>query len=176
MKNICVFCGSSEGSDPKYMKLAEKIGAYIGKNGHRLVYGGASIGLMGSVADATLENGGEVLGVIPKVITELEIAHTGLTELIEVNNMHERKQKLYSQSDVFLAIPGGFGTMDELFEAITWKQLGIHTVPSVVLNEFGFYDNLLSQTKLMHEEGFISADAIKLINAISNVEELSNYI
>ena len=142
MKSICVYCGSSASNEPAYIEAGKNLGKLLGESGQRLVYGGASIGIMGAIADATLEAGGEVLGVMPNSLVELEVQHEGLTELIVVDSMHERKAKMVEQSDGFIALPGGFGTLDELFETLTWAQLGYHDKPVGVLNVSGYFDAL----------------------------------
>lgn len=143
MKRICVFCGSSPGKDPAYAELAANVGRTIAERNIELVYGGASIGLMGAVADAVLEYGGRVYGVIPEHLTTLEISHTQLTELIIVQDMHERKAKMAEMADGFLALPGGIGTLEELIEICTWQQLQLHTKATALLNIESFYDSLL---------------------------------
>lgn len=172
MKSICVFCGSSKGSHQKYMELARQVGEYFANKGVRVVYGGASIGLMGAVADGALAAGGEVVGVIPKVILELEIAHEELTELITVNDMLERKQKMFEISDAFLALPGGFGTLDEVFEALTWTQLKLQDKPMYILNSEGFFDATASQIGHMVQEGFVSKEHSELCRFISSCDEI----
>lgn len=144
MESICVFCGSSNGSDPAYAKAARHLGQAIAGNGLTLVYGGGHVGLMGVVADAALEAGGEVIGVMPKSLVDREIAHTGLTKLHVVSSMHERKALMADLSDGFIALPGGNGTLEEFFEVLTWAQLGEHDKPCGLLNAAGYYDPLLA--------------------------------
>ena len=157
MANYCVFTGSSKGARPEYMAMAQTLGQTLASQGHGLVYGGASIGLMGAVADGCLRGGGPVVGVIPKALAGLEIAHEGLTEQHIVSSMHERKALMASRSDGFIALPGGLGTLDELFEIWTWAQLGEHEKPVALLNHEGFFDPLLSYLDHVVEEGFLQA-------------------
>jgi uncharacterized protein (TIGR00730 family) len=155
MKSIVVFCGSSEGYDEMYREAAYQVGALLASKDIRIVYGGAKVGLMGALADGTLDNGGKIIGVIPDFLKTKEIAHEGLTELITVSSMHERKLKMYELSDGIMAMPGGWGTMEELFEMLTWGQLGLHGKPVGLLNVNGFYDALLALNTNMVGEGFL---------------------
>jgi uncharacterized protein (TIGR00730 family) len=143
MKRICVFCGSSPGNRPEYLAAATQLGTALAARGIGLVYGGAAVGLMGAVADASLASGGEVVGVIPQALVDRELAHRGLTELRIVGSMHERKALMAELADAFVALPGGIGTFEELFEVWTWAQLGSHQKPCALLNVLGFYDGLL---------------------------------
>lgn len=144
MRSICVFCGSSFGRSGEYQAAAEAMGREIAASGRRLVYGGAKVGLMGAVADAAVAAGGEVIGVLPKALQEKELAHEGLAELHVVGSMHERKALMADLSDAFVSLPGGTGTMEELFEVWTWGQLGYHEKPCGLLNIGGYYDSLLA--------------------------------
>jgi len=144
MRRICVFCGSSPGRDPVYVEAAQALAAALAGRGIGLVYGGASVGVMGALADAALEQGGEVFGVIPEQLVDKERSHRGLSELHIVESMHERKALMGSLSDGFIALPGGLGTLEEFFEVLTWNQLGIHAKPCGLLNAGGFYDSLTS--------------------------------
>ncbi len=155
MKNLVIFCGSSEGYHETYREAAYETGAYLAHHDYGIVYGGAQIGNMGAVADGALNNGGRVIGVIPGFLKTKEVVHTGITELIEVETMHERKMKMFELSDGSLALPGGWGTLEELFEMMTWAQLGLHQKPIGILNINGFYDPLLAQLELMTNEGFL---------------------
>ncbi|MCA1298410.1 LOG family protein [Stappia indica] len=155
MKSICVFCGSSMGGRPDYRAAAEQAGQAIARSGRRLVYGGAKVGLMGVVADAALAAGGEVVGVLPVSLQEKELAHEGLTELHVVRSMHERKAMMADLSDGFIALPGGAGTLEEIFEIWTWGQLGYHRKPCGFLNAAGYYDGLLSFLDLQRDEQFV---------------------
>jgi uncharacterized protein (TIGR00730 family) len=142
VQRACVFCGSSPGARPQYTEATEDLGSLLVQNGITLVYGGASVGLMGRLADTVLSEGGEAVGVIPRALVEREIAHLGLTELHVVESMHERKALMADLSDAFVALPGGLGTLDELFEVYTWAQLGLHRKPCGLLNVEGYYQHL----------------------------------
>lgn len=144
MKSVCVFCGGNPGKNPAYLAAARNLGVTLAQSGLGLVYGGAQVGLMGAVADAALQHGGEVFGVIPEFIAAREIAHLGVTRLEVVSSMHERKARMAAHADAFVALPGGFGTLDELFEILTWSQLGLHRKPCAVLNVEGYFDGLLA--------------------------------
>jgi uncharacterized protein (TIGR00730 family) len=158
MQRICVYCGSSPGSNQAYAEAAQNLAAVLVQNNIELVYGGAHKGTMGILADAVLERGGAVHGVIPKMLQEKEIAHTGLTELHVVNSMHERKSMMAALSDGFIALPGGFGTLEELIEIVTWGQLRFHEKPCGVLNVNGYFDKLLEFLDHMQAEGFLKAE------------------
>jgi uncharacterized protein (TIGR00730 family) len=153
--NICVFCGSSIGIDSVYANSAKDLGKLMAQQGHTLVYGGGNVGLMGIIADAVLENGGQVVGVIPDFLMQREVGHYGLTTLEIVPSMHERKKRMADLSHAFIAMPGGWGTLDEIAEILTWKQLGLIDQPVGILNTNGFFDTLISQMKLMVREGFL---------------------
>jgi uncharacterized protein (TIGR00730 family) len=155
MKRVCVFAGSSAGVRPEYMAAATDLGRVLAARGIGLVYGGARVGLMGAVADAVLTGGGAVTGVIPRALVEKEVAHSGLTELRVVTTMHERKALMADLSDAFIALPGGWGTLDEFFEILTWAQLGLHRKPCGVLNVQGYFDRLLSFLDHSVEQGFV---------------------
>jgi uncharacterized protein (TIGR00730 family) len=155
MRRLCVFCGSSEGNDPAYLQAARALGETLARSGIGLVYGGASVGLMGVLADAALVAGGEVTGVMPRALVEKEIAHSRLTDLRVVGSMHERKALMAELSDGFVALPGGIGTFEELFEVWTWAQLGHHTKPCALLNVRGFYDRLIAFLDKVVERGFM---------------------
>ena len=155
MRNICVFCGSQSGTDLRYRQAAIELGGLLAQRGHGLVYGGGHVGLMGIIADTALEAGGSVTGVIPRPMTERELAHETVTKLYVVSSMHERKALMASLSDAFIALPGGYGTLEELFEVIAWAQLGIHRKPIGLLNVAGYFDALLSLVDHMIAEGFI---------------------
>ncbi|MCP3942960.1 MAG: TIGR00730 family Rossman fold protein [Desulfobacteraceae bacterium] len=142
MKKICVYCGSSPGRRPEYIEAARFLAKELLSRNIGLVYGGAHVGIMGEIADTVLEGGGEVIGIIPQALVDLEVSHTGLTELIIVNSMHERKAMMADLSDGFIALPGGLGTIEELFEVLTWAQLGFHKKPCGLLNADGYYDHL----------------------------------
>ena len=155
MNHICVFCGSSTGSSPLYIEEARQFGAALARQGIGLVYGGASVGLMGVLADTVLAHGGTVIGVIPRGLVAREIAHTGLTELVVVETMHERKAVMALRSDAFVALPGGLGTLEELFEVWTWGLLGIHAKPVGLLDATGYFGSLLGFLDVAVSEGFV---------------------
>ena len=156
MKRLAVYCGSSIGSDPAFAETARALGRTMAERGVGLVYGGGRLGLMGVVADAVMEAGGEAHGVIPQALVDLEVAHTGLTELHFVADMHERKAKMTDLCDAFVAIPGGIGTLDELFEAWSWNALGYHAKPFALLNVHGFWDGMIQFLDHVTESGFMS--------------------
>ena len=158
MKSICVYCGSNAGSKPAYTERAVALGRRIAGEGLQLVYGGGNVGLMGIVADAVLAAGGEVVGVIPEQLVGWEVAHKGVTRLEVVANMHERKKRMFDLSDAFVALPGGFGTLDEMFEMLTWRQLGIGDKPCAFLDVDGFYAPLMSMIGRMVDERFLHPD------------------
>jgi uncharacterized protein (TIGR00730 family) len=164
IRRIAVYCGASAGNSPEYRKIAEETGMLMANAGYELVYGGGKVGMMGIVADAMLQAGAKVTGVIPHFLFNMEVGHEGVTELIKVETMHERKMKMYEIADAFLALPGGFGTMEELFEMLTWAQLGLHTKPMCVLNCLGFYDGLQEQTNRMEQSGFLHKDTQALLH------------
>lgn len=153
--NICVFCGSSPGHNSVYGSAAKELGLHIANGKHTLVYGGGNVGLMGIVADSVLENKGQVIGVIPKFLLDKEVGHTGLSSLEIVASMHERKKRMADLADAFVALPGGWGTLEELAEILTWKQLGLTTQPVAILNINNFFDPLILQMKTMTGEGFL---------------------
>ncbi|HEX2812595.1 MAG TPA: TIGR00730 family Rossman fold protein [Sphingopyxis sp.] len=155
IERICVFSGSSAGVAPAYDRAARTLGEQLARSGIDLVYGGASVGLMGAVADAVLEAGGQVTGVIPQALVDKEVAHLGLTGLRIVNSMHERKALMANLSDGFIALPGGIGTLEEIFEVWTWAQLGSHTKPCALLNVLGFYDGMLAFLDHVAGQGFL---------------------
>jgi uncharacterized protein (TIGR00730 family) len=155
---VCVFCGSSPGVRPAYLAAARELGEELAARGIGLVYGGASVGLMGGVADAVLAGGGEAIGVIPGRLVDRELAHAGLTELHVVETMHERKALMARLSDAFVVLPGGAGTLDEFFEALTWRQLGLHSKPLALLDVDGFFEPLLALADHLVEEGFVLAE------------------
>ncbi len=158
MKSICVYCGSNAGNKPVYAERAQALGARIAADGLQLVYGGGNVGLMGIVADAVLAHGGEVIGVIPEQLVQWEVAHKGLTRLEVVANMHERKARMFDLADAFVALPGGFGTLDEMFEMLTWRQLGLGKKPCAFLDVDGFYAPLMGMIDRMVEERFLHAE------------------
>jgi len=170
-KWVCVFCASAAGASPQYLQAAAELGRLIASRGYGLLYGGATVGAMGALADAALAAGGEVVGVIPDVIREREIDHKGLTELHVVHTMHERKAMLAERADAFVALPGGYGTMDEFIEIVTWAKLRIHARPCVLVNLNGFYDGLLGFFDDAVAEGFISPEDRGLTQVASDPAE-----
>jgi uncharacterized protein (TIGR00730 family) len=156
MRRICVFCGAASGHDALYAATAAVLGRELAVRGIEVVTGGGKVGLMGAVADAALEAGGAVIGVIPRGLEEREVAHRGLTRLHVVETLHERKELMHRLSDAFVALPGGFGTLDELMETITWAQLGIHAKPIGLVNAGGYFDHLLAFVAAAEERGFVS--------------------
>lgn len=159
MRALCVFCGSNVGSGPAYAATAEALGLALAHRRIRLVFGGGRVGLMGVLADAVLGAGGEAIGVIPTALAEREVAHQGLTALYEVRTMHERKALMADLADGFLALPGGIGTLEELFEVWTWRQIGIHGKPCGILNVSGYFDRLLAFLDLVADQGFLHGGA-----------------
>ena len=172
MKSISVFCGSSMGIDPVYISQAILLGKTLAKQNIQLVYGGARVGLMGAVADGVLNNHGKVIGVLPYFLKSKEIAHKGLTELILVESMHERKMKMHELCDGIIALPGGFGTLEELFEMLTWGQLGLHKKPVGLLNVNGFYDNLNLLLQTMVHQGFLKEINFKMLLLSNDIDNL----
>jgi uncharacterized protein (TIGR00730 family) len=169
---LCIFSGSNSGNRPAYLDAARQLGAGLAKAGIGVVYGGASVGLMGAMANAALEQGGEVIGIIPQSLVDKEISHTGLADLRIVGSMHERKAMMSQLSDGFVALPGGLGTLEELFEVWTWAQLGHHQKPCAVLNVEGFYQGLLSFLDQVVDEAFIKKQHRDMLVVASGVEEL----
>lgn len=176
MKYLCVFCGSASGNNPEYLAMATELGAMLAKNKIGLVYGGAHVGIMGALADSVLANHGKVIGVIPQSLVDLEVAHTKLTELYVVKSMHERKQLMYDRAVAFLTLPGGMGTLDEMFEIVTWSQLKIHTKPCMVFNFNKFYDSLLAHLKNANKEGFLSQPHLELLSEVKSINEIQNHL
>ena len=172
MKRVVVFCGASAGNLPVYAEAAYELGKTLAQSGIGLVYGGAQIGLMGAVAEGALDAGGEVIGVIPHFLDAKEIAHEGLTEMFRVETMHQRKAKMSALSDGIIALPGGFGTLEELFEMLTWGQLGLHPKPIGLLNVGGFYDDLLQFVATMVASGLLRAEHSAMILVSDTIKDL----
>jgi uncharacterized protein (TIGR00730 family) len=170
-RRVCVFCGSSIGVKPAYRTEAVAFGRLLGEAGLGLVYGGAQVGLMGALADAALENGSEVIGVIPRTLAGIEVAHQRLSQLVLVDTMHERKALMAQEADAFVALPGGFGTLDEFFEILTWAQLNIHSKPCVLVNTGGYYDHLLSFLQVAIDQGFLKLENFALIHVVVDAAE-----
>src|SRR6202167_2244481 len=170
-RRVCVFCGSSPGVRPEYRAEAAGLGRLLGEAGLGLVYGGAQVGLMGTLADAALAHGSEVIGVIPRVLAGVEVAHQGLNRLVLVETMHERKALMAQEADAFVALAGGFGTLDEFFEILTWAQLGIHAKPCLLVNTAGYYDHLLSFLGIAIDQGFLKAANRAYIHVVGSAAE-----
>jgi hypothetical protein len=164
MKSVCVFAGSSLGRSPEYAAVAVELGRVLASQNIGLVYGGARVGIMGTVADAALAGGGRVTGVIPRALVEKEVAHSGLTDLRIVTTMHDRKALMAELSDAFIALPGGWGTLDEMFEILTWAQLGLHRKPCGLLNVLGYFDRLMSFLDHTVEQGFVRREYDSLLS------------
>jgi len=173
---ICVFCGSSVGANPKYLIEAKSLGQQMAGGGWGMVYGGTSVGLMGAIADAALSGGGEVIGVLPQALQDREVAHQGLTKLHMVGSMHERKALMASLSDAFIALPGGYGTLDEFFEIVTWAQLNIHSKPCVLINTDGYYDFLLRFLDHAVREEFVRPVNLRLVQTAADCAEALHWI
>jgi uncharacterized protein (TIGR00730 family) len=171
-KYLAVYCGAASGINPEYADQTAALGQLMAKAGIHLVYGGGRVGLMGVLADAVLKNGGEVVGVIPDFLYQREVGHDGVTELIKVDSMHERKRIMFEKADAFLALPGGFGTLDELFEMLTWSQLQLHKKPVGLLNMLGFYDGMLQHVNVMQSEGFLHTSVKDLLVIGNNAHDL----
>ena len=172
MRSVCVYCGSSAGDRPEYVEAARSLGRALAQRGIELVYGGAQVGLMGQVANAVLEHGGRVIGVIPQMLVRKEIAHASLTALHVTASMHERKQKMADLAEGFIALPGGIGTFEELFEIWTWGQLGLHRRPCGLLNVAGYYDDLVRFLDHATASGFIRAEQRAMLSVESDVDAL----
>jgi len=172
MKRVCVFAGSSAGSQPEYRGTAEELGRVLAMRQMGLVYGGARVGLMGVVADAVLASRGQVTGVIPEALIAKEVAHNGLSDLRIVGSMHERKAVMADLADAFIALPGGWGTVEEFFEILTWGQLGLHQKPCGLLNARGYFDGLLSFVGHSIEEGFVRREYRSMISVTDSPDEL----
>ena len=172
LKAICVFCGSSEGNDNRIIADAGRLGTMLAEREISLVYGAAHIGIMGVVAEAALAAKGHVIGVIPEFLKKKEVVHLGLPELITTENMHQRKLKMHDLSDGFIGMPGGMGTLEELFEMLTWLQLGLHAKPIGLLNSGGFFDPLLEQLEVMVKKGFLKYDNYALLLVDDSIEGL----
>ena len=172
MKRICVYCGSAVGASSVYVQMAEKLAIELVKRNIELVYGGAQVGVMGSIANSVLAAGGSVIGVLPVGLFRTEVPHDGLTQLIEVSSLHERKAKMAEISDAFIALPGGLGTLEELFEILTWAQLGLHKNPVGILNVNGFYDKMLDYLDHAVAEKFIRLQHREMIVVDADIESM----
>lgn len=172
IKRVCVYCGSSPGTDLMYTETARVFGRLLAENNIGLVYGGASIGVMGALADAVMEHGGSVTGIIPHGLFKKEVAHEGISSLLVVDSMHERKALMAQMADALVTLPGGFGTLEELFEMVTWNQIGIHSKPIFLLNTLSFYTPLLQFIDHVTQQGFIRKEQQHLITTADTPEEL----
>lgn len=169
IKSLCVYCGSARGRSPRYVAAARELGKAMAERQIRLVYGGARIGMMGEVADAVMKNGGQVVGVIPEHLQTSEVGHSGITELKVVESMHVRKKLMFDLSDGFAVLPGGYGTLDELFEIITWRMLQLHDKPVVVLNIDGYWDRFQALIDHLIDEGFARPDSRQYFSVVNSV-------
>lgn len=174
--SLAVFCGSKDGIDDVYVRCAQQLGEVMAEQNIKLIYGGGSSGLMGTVADSVMQHGGNVVGIIPHVLVEWERQHHGISELIIADDMHERKKKMYELCDAAIILPGGFGTLDELFEMLTWNQLSIHDKEIFILNPNGFYDHLLAHIEQLDKQGFLYETARERITVVNDPAELVRYL
>ena len=174
--SLAVFCGSKNGNNPLYKEHTIQLGKLMAENNITLIYGGGNVGIMGTIADEVMNNGGKVIGVIPKVLVDWEKQHDSITELLVVDNMHIRKKKMYDLCDAAIILPGGFGTLDELFEMVTWNQLSIHDKLIFILNSGGYYNHLIAHISQMQQEGFLYEEAQKRVIIIDHPTELTNHL
>lgn len=174
--NICVYCGSRTPKDSHFADLAKELGAFIASKNWGLVYGGGKIGMMGIVADSALKNNGKVTGIIPTALKRAEVVHTGVTEILETPDMHTRKALMEKRSSAFVVLPGGFGTLDEFFEILTWRQLGIHNKPIVLVNAFGYFDGLKQFVDTSINQHFVRDENRDLFSITSNLEETVTFL
>ena len=172
LKSLCVFCGSSVGADPAHREAAGILGRTMAEQGIRLVYGGGHVGIMGALAEAVLYNGGHVVGVIPEHLTRMEAAFLEISELIVVDSMHTRKRRMFDEADAFCVLPGGMGTMDELFEIITWKQLRLHNKPIIIANNAGYWDPLIRLFDSIISGGFAHPQTAAMFTVVDRVEDV----
>lgn len=176
IQSLAVFCGSKNGNNPLYLEQTLELGRLLAKRKITVIYGGGNVGLMGAIADEVMANGGRVVGVIPQVLVEWERQHTAISELFVVDNMHVRKKKMYELCDAAIILPGGFGTLDELFEMVTWNQLSIHDKLIFILNADGYYDHLIAHIKKMQEEGFLYEAAYDRLIIINKPSEMADHL
>lgn len=172
IETVCVFCGAQNAVPQAHLDVGKKLGAELAKSNKKLVYGGGDCGVMGAVANAVMDDGGFVTGVFPRSLRNIEIEHTGLNEIVLVDTMHERKQIMYQRSDIFLIFPGGCGTMDEMFEILTWKQLRLHDKPIVIFNHLGYWDHLVALLDNMMSTGFARPETRDLYEVITDFDAL----
>lgn len=176
MVSVCVFCGSQAGTDPAHLQAARELGADLAQAGHRLIYGGGSTGMMGAIADSVLEHEGTVIGVIPEALANIELMHPRVADMRIVPDMHVRKAAMHALADCYVALPGGFGTMEELFEALCWAQLDFHSAPIALLNIAGIYDGLVRLVDDMIDHGFLNSDHRKLLSTMTSVNEVTDWL
>ena len=176
INSLAVFCGSKAGNNPIYAQHAKELGKHLATNNITLIYGGGSTGIMGAVADATLENGGKVIGIITKKLVDWEHQHQGITDLSIVDDMHIRKQRMYDLCDAAVILPGGVGTLDEFFEMVTWNQLSIHDKKIFIINSGNFFDYLLKHIEQMEKQGFLYESVLERIAVLNIPDELLSYI
>lgn len=176
IQSLAVFCGSKCGSNPLFVSHAVSLGHLLAGKGVRLIYGGGNKGLMGSVANAVLEKNGQVTGIIPQLLTQFEHQHNGITELLIVEDMHVRKRMLYEKADAAIVLPGGFGTLDELYEMLTWNQLSIHNKKIFILNSAGFYDHLIAHSRMMEQENFLYERTEERMTILNEPQDLANFL
>ena len=172
VKQVCVYCSARDAVDPLYIKAARELGETLATNSRSLIYGGGSTGLMGAITDATIEHGGYVTGIIPEHLRDVEQMHKGVQNLVVVETMHERKRRMAEMADAFVIMPGGFGTMDEFFEILTWRQLGLHDKPILIVNINGFWDHLISLISHMNQGKFVSQKDVDKFVIVDRVEEV----
>ena len=171
-KSICVYCGAAKGVDPAHRAAAERLGKLMAENGIRLVFGGGHVGMMGIIADAVMSNGGEVIGVIPKHLDDIEVGHQNLTELHIVDSMHTRKHKMFELSDSFVVMPGGLGTLDETFEIITWRQLGLHDKPVVLVNNNNYWEPFRALVDHIIDGGYARENCRDLFTIVDSIDDV----
>ena len=176
INSLAVFCGSKDGIDDVYVRHAQQLGKVMAEQNIKMIYGGGSSGLMGTVADSVMQHRGNVVGIIPHVLVEWERQHHGISELIIADDMHERKKKMYELCDAAIILPGGFGTLDELFEMLTWNQLSIHDKQIFILNPNGFYNHLLAHIEQLDKQGFLYETARERITVLNDPAELVQYL
>ena len=176
IQSIAVFCGSKNGNNTVFKNHAVELGVLLAKQHTTLIYGGGNVGIMGVMADTVMKQGGKVIGVIPQLLLEWERQHEGITELIVTEDMHTRKKNIFSLCDAAIILPGGFGTLDELFEMLTWNQLSIHDKPIFILNSGGFYNHLISHIQQMKDEGFLYEKAVNSITILNDPAEMAAYL
>ncbi len=175
-KSVCVFCGASNNVDKKFLDIGAEFGALLAQREITLVYGGGDCGVMGAVANSTMKHGGYAIGVFPRSLRNIENEHQSLTEITIVDTMHERKQNMFERSDAFIVFPGGFGTMDEMFEILTWKQLMLHDKPVVIFNYQGYWDPLIALMKNIIEQRFAKAEVATYYHVVDKLEDIVNVL